>query len=120
MSIIAAKSEEDMQHLVFDGQKWNSQVYQEGICASEVMNVEKLTKWMSMQSRLCKGEAVCPTSFVMCRGPAKKLKMKVSGRRNVYGSILGSRRCMWQSGTTPLFAAVFRSSTHTQPNHFVP
>eukprot|EP00973_Karenia_brevis_P034192 4716137-Karenia_brevis.AAC.1 len=46
--------------------------------------------------------------------------MKVSGRRNVYGSILGSRRCMWQSGTTPLFAAVFRSNTHTQPNHRVP
>ena len=56
----------------------------------------------------------------MCRGLAKQLKMTITGRRNVYGSILGKRRCMWQSGTTPLFAAVFRSNMHTPPNHRVP
>eukprot|EP00973_Karenia_brevis_P071486 9932178-Karenia_brevis.AAC.1 len=59
-------------------------------------------------------EKLCfPKSLVMCRGLANKLKMRVSERRNVYGPILGSRRCMWQSGATPLFAAVFRSNTHT-------
>ena len=57
---------------------------------------------------------------VVCKGLAKKLGLRVSGRRNAFGLILGKRRCMWQSGTTPGFAAVFRSNTHTQPNHRLP
>ena len=57
---------------------------------------------------------------VICKGNAKKFGLRISGRRNSFGSILGRRTCVWQSGTTPGFAAIFRSNTHTQPNHRLP
>ena len=57
---------------------------------------------------------------VVCRGIAKKLKLKVSGRRNSLGKIIGQRMCEWQSGTTPAFAVLFGSNTHTAPNYRVP
>ena len=34
--------------------------------------------------------------------------------------MLGRRTCPWLSGTTPAFAAVFRSNSHTQLNHRLP
>ena len=34
--------------------------------------------------------------------------------------MVGKRSCEWQSGTTPAFAAVFRSNTHTLPNYRAP
>ena len=55
-----------------------------------------------------------------CAGVARKHNLRISGRRNALGSILGRRRCAWFSGTTSLFAAVFRSNTHTAPNYRVP
>ena len=57
---------------------------------------------------------------VICKGNAKKFGLRITGRRNSFGSILGRRSCVWQSGTAPGFAAVFRSNTHTQPNHRLP
>ena len=57
---------------------------------------------------------------VVCRGVAKKLGLKVSGRRNAVGKIMGRRRCEWQSGTCPALAIQFRSNTHTSPNFRVP
>jgi hypothetical protein len=65
--------------------------------------------------KICIGEPL-----VVCNGLAKKFGLRVSGRRNVFGSILGKRRCEWQSGTTPSFAALFRSNSHTMPNYRVP
>ena len=59
-------------------------------------------------------------SMLACRGVARKYKLKLSGRRNGFGSILGRRKCEWQSGTTPAFAVAFRSNTHTLPNWRIP
>ena len=61
-----------------------------------------------------------PSTVHVCRGLAKKLKLRVSGRRNALGSFSGKRTCMWQSGTTPSFAVAFRSNTHTLPNWRLP
>ena len=57
---------------------------------------------------------------VVCRGVARKFKLRISGRRNSLGAILGRRTGGWQSGTHPAFAVIFRSNTHTQPNHRLP
>ena len=58
--------------------------------------------------------------LLMCGGLAKTYGLRISGRRNAFGSILGSRSSEWQSGTTPAFAALFRSNTHTMPNYRLP
>ena len=57
---------------------------------------------------------------VVCRGVAKKLGLKVSGRRNAIGKVMGRRRCEWQSGTCTPFAVLFRTNSHTAPNYRVP
>ena len=51
-------------------------------------------------------------SMLVCRGVARKYKLQLTGRRNTFASILGKRKCEWQSGTTPAFAVAFRSNTH--------
>ena len=61
-----------------------------------------------------------PKPLVVCRGIARKFGLRTSGRRNAFGSIIGKRTCKWQSGTTPSFAVLFRSNTHTMPNYRVP
>lgn len=57
---------------------------------------------------------------VICHSNAKKYGLRVSGRRNALGSVLGKRNEGWLSGTTPAFAAWFRSNTNTTPNYRVP
>ena len=57
---------------------------------------------------------------LVCRGIAKKLSLKVSGRRNAIGKIIGRRQCEWQSGTCPALAILLRSNTHTAPNYRLP
>ena len=57
-----------------------------------------------------------PRSVLVCRGVARKFGLRVSGRRNQLGVLLGRRSDGWQSGTTPSFAAAFGSNTHTLPN----
>ena len=58
--------------------------------------------------------------YPVCRGIAKMQGLRVAGRRNALGKIIGRRRCMWQSGTTPAFAVLFRSNSHTAPNYRLP
>ena len=78
-----------------------------------------------------KGKGLCRARFpktkqinakvkVVCPGVATKHDLRVSGRRNALGSLLGKRSCAWLSGTTPAFAAVFRSNTNTSPNFRLP
>ena len=55
-------------------------------------------------------------SVLVCQGVAKKYGLSTSGRKDMYGSFLGKRRCEWQSGATPAFAVGFRSNTHSLPN----
>ena len=57
---------------------------------------------------------------VVCLGNARKHGLRVSGRRNALGSILGRRRCQWLSGTMTGFLSLFRHNIHTGPNYRVP
>ena len=59
-------------------------------------------------------------SRVICRGNARRYEVRITGKRNSFGIIQGRRTRPWLSGTTPSFAAVFRSNTHTQPNYRLP
>ena len=58
-------------------------------------------------------------SLLVCRGVARKHKLKLTGRRNAFASILGERTCEWQSGTTPAFAVAFFSNTHYPTGEFL-
>ena len=57
---------------------------------------------------------------VVCRGVAAAHGLRVSGRRDAFGSLLGKRSCVWFSGTAPGLAALCRSNTNTMPNFRVP
>ena len=57
---------------------------------------------------------------VICPGNARKHDLRVSGRRNALGSILGRRRCQWLSGSMTGFFSLCRHNTHTGPNFRVP
>ena len=57
---------------------------------------------------------------VVCPGNARKHGLRVSGRRNALGGILGRRRCEYASGTMTGFPSLFRHNTHTGPNYRVP
>ena len=60
---------------------------------------------------------------VVCPGIARELRdagVRVRGRRNALGAILGRRDDAWLSGAAPAFAVVFRSNTHTAPNVRLP
>ena len=57
---------------------------------------------------------------VICKGVAKEMDLKVSGRRNMLGSVLGKRRDEWFSTTSALLAHVFRSNTNIQTNYRLP
>ena len=88
-------------------------------------NCAKKAKKKTSKSASCKADfpatTLCIDSPVLvCRGVAKKLSLKVSGRRNAIGKTLGRRKCEWRSGTTPAFAVLFRSNTHTLPNFRTP
>ena len=70
-----------------------------------------------------KGECLCkqdfpkilvPKSTVVCAGNAKKLGMRVSGRRNALGTMLATRQCAYFSGTSPILAHAIISNTNVQ------
>ena len=50
---------------------------------------------------------------VICKGNAKKHRLRIRGRRNALGMILRPRNDQWFSGTARILAAVFRSNTNT-------
>ena len=50
---------------------------------------------------------------VICRGNAKKFGVRIRGKRNQLGMVLGKRVCAWQSGTAIAFAVFNRSNTHS-------
>ena len=81
---------------------------------------KKKSKCMTCKADFPKVKLCIPHPRVVCRGLAKKFGLRVTGRRNAFGAIIGRRRCQWQSATTPSFAVIFRSNTHTMPNYRVP
>ena len=82
--------------------------------------VNKKCKKKSCKADFPKTHLVTDRAHVICRGLAGKFGLRISGRRNAFGSTIGRRTCEWQSGTTPGFAVIFRSNTHTQPNYRLP
>ena len=67
-----------------------------------------------------KSNVITDQTLLICQGLAKKFKLRVTGRRNAYGLLLGRRPEEWQSGTTPALAVHFRSNSHTMPNYRIP
>jgi len=63
---------------------------------------------------------LCKEPLLVCRGIAKDRGLRITGRRNSFGCIIGRRRCEWQSGTHPCLAVIFGSNAHTAPNFRVP
>ena len=57
---------------------------------------------------------------VICEGNYRKFGLRISGRRNSFGCILGKRSKQYQSGTVRAFALAFGSNTHAQPNYRLP
>jgi len=72
------------------------------------------------KARFPKTKQLSLSAKVLCKGLALRHGLRVSGRRNALGSVLSRRRSPWLSGTSRLFAAVFRSNTHTGPSFRVP
>ena len=58
--------------------------------------------------------------LLVCRGIAKNFGLRISGRRNSFGGMIGKRSRPWQSGTCPAFAVLIRSNTHTLFNFRAP
>ena len=72
--------------------------------------------------RLANG-AVDPRKYrvrVICKGVARETNLKIRGRRNMLGAVLGRRQCEWFSATSALLAHVFRSNTNIQTNYRLP
>ena len=57
---------------------------------------------------------------VICNGNYRRLGVRISGRRNALGCILGRRTMEYQSGTLRGFAVATGSNTHTAPNYRLP
>ena len=85
----------------------------------------------SCMSKRTRGKGVCKADFpktrlcvkkplVVCQGLARRFGLRVTGRRNAFGTVVGKRSCQWQSGTLASFAVLFRSNSHTLPNYRVP
>ena len=64
-----------------------------------------------LHSRKCmlKARVVCPCV-------AKEHGLKMSGRKNMLGSVPGRRRCAWFNGCNSSCAALLRCSSHIMPN----
>lgn len=91
-------------------------------------------KRMPIRGCLLKKGSACTANFprtrrkklipkAICAGNYRKHALRVAGRRNALGTLLGKRLCEWFSGTAPAFAVIFRSNTHTHthtaPNYRV-
>ena len=57
---------------------------------------------------------------VICRGNAKRFGVRIKGKRNQLGMVLGKRTGVWQSGTATALAVFIRSNSHTAPNFRMP
>jgi len=67
-----------------------------------------------------KDSQVTTTVKIICKGNCKKHGLRIRGRRNALGSILGKRNCSWICGSARIMTALVRSNTNTMPNYRVP
>ena len=123
-----------------DGQAFKRKYFRhvQGVFSRLQHHMHKKTKkgFIPLKSCLRKGRkfkvngGVCKADFpkqhllvrstLVCKGVAQKLKLRISGRRNAFGSHVGKRSRVWHSATTPSFAAAFQSNSHTLPNWRLP
>ena len=57
---------------------------------------------------------------VVCPGVAKKYDLRVSGRRNSSGSMLGVRHCPWLCEFVPALTSFLRCNNNAQPHWHLP
>ena len=130
-NISTARDSREREALMRDGEVFRREYMRDAqfIFSRAQHHVHKKTKTGYMPLKACLRKAkrqpkTCKAGFpkdrscvrspvLICRGLAKRFGLRVSGRRNALGQIIGSRRCPWQSGTAPAFAVLFRSNTHT-------
>mgnify|MGYP000148713704 CR=1 FL=1 len=56
----------------------------------------------------------------ICPGIARQHGLRVSGRRNAIGDVLGKRPCVWYSECCRLHCVVSRCNTHNKPHIRIP
>ena len=61
-----------------------------------------------------------PEPLLVCSGIAKECGLRVSGRRNFLGAILGPRNSPWLNGTSRAFVTAFGCNTDVSPNDRLP
>ena len=76
-------------------------------------------------SKVCKGgfpkeKQVTAVARIVCKGVATQMALRVRGRRNALGSIMGKRNCQWLCGSARILTSLLRSNTNTMPNYRVP
>jgi len=76
-------------------------------------------------SRTCKAghpkdKELTGTARIVCKGVAVQVGLRVRGRRNALGAVLGKRNCPWLCGSARILTALVRSNTNTMPNYRVP
>ena len=57
---------------------------------------------------------------IICNGNYRRFGVRISGRRNALGAVLGRRSVEYVSGTMRGFAVAVGSNTHTAPNYRLP
>ena len=67
-----------------------------------------------------KDKELTGTARIVCKGVAVEVGLRVRGRRNALGVILGKRNCPWLCGSARILTALIRSNTNTMPNYRVP
>ena len=78
-----------------------------------------------MNTKVCKGnfpkeKQVTAVARIVCKGVAAQMGLRVRGRRNALGAVMGKRNCAWLCGSARILTALFRSNTNTMPNYRVP
>ena len=96
-----------------------------GFVPLKACRLKKKLRTKATVGERCKGDfpktkLMVSTPLLVCRGIAKKFGLRVTGRRNHFGGMIGKRRRPWQSGTVPAFAVLFRSNTHSLHNYRAP
>ena len=115
----------DAQYVFSRVQHHCHQKTSKGYVPFKACRVKRNGKCKGAKAEVCKGgfpktKLIINATRLVCRGLAKKYGLRVTGRRNQLGNKLGKRSCEWQSGTTPAFAVVSRSNSHTLPNYRAP
>jgi len=115
----------DAQYVFSRVQHHCHQKTSKGYVPFKACRVKRHGKCKGAKAEVCKAgfpktKLITNATRLVCRGLAEKYGLRVTGRRNQLGNKIGKQSCEWQSGTTPAFAVVFRSNSHTLSNYRAP